>query len=224
MVESGYRAASVHYDEAYFRNQSASAEVGAKLVKDDFAGFIRSTDVVIDFGCGGGFLLNELNVIRKVGIEINAYARAHARAFGIDVFESTSELPEGFVADAVISNHALEHVEEPLLELRRLAGRLNPGGVLVLIVPCDAPSYPFREVDPDFHLYSWSANNIANLAKCAGFVVHEASEIRTRWPPKWAWIYKFFGLKGLRVSSQIWGRLPGWRRQVRLVAVRRIAG
>ena len=127
------------------------------------------------------------------------------------------------MADAIISNHALEHVEDPLRELQKLASQLKPGGFLVLIVPCDAPSFPFKENDPDFHLYSWSANNIGNLAKCAGFNVRNASEIRTRWPPKWAWIYRLFGFEALRIATYIWGALPGWRRQVRLVATREFA-
>jgi SAM-dependent methyltransferase len=218
-----FKSAASHYDEAYFRSQSSAGVVGARLGRETFEEFVRHADTVIDFGCGGGYLLNELKPRRRIGIEINPHARAHARETGIDVYGSTDQLPADLVADAIISNHALEHVEEPLRELRKLAARLKVGGILVLVVPCDAPPLPFKENDPDFHLYSWNANNIGNLARCAGFSVREAAELRTRWPPKWAWIYRLLGLEALRLATYAWGLLPGWRRQVRLVATREAA-
>ncbi len=220
MTEASFRSASSRYDEEYFKYQLSAGKAGARLGRRSFEKFVADRDTVIDFGCGGGSLLNELRPERRIGIEINPHARAYARATGIEVYTTIDELPADLIADVVISSHALEHVENPLQELRKLASKLKPGGFLVVVVPCDAPPFPFKERDPDFHLYSWSANNIANLARCAGFVVHEAAEIRTRWPPKWAWIYRLFGLEALRISTYIWGALPGWRRQVRLVATR----
>ncbi len=224
MAEVSFRSPETHYGEFYFKAQSTTGVVGAKLGRSSFEKFIKHRDTVIDFGCGGGFLLNELGPVRRIGIEINPYAREHARASGVEVYAATDELPKDLMADVIISSHALEHVENPIIELRKLARNLKLGGYLVIVVPCDTPSLPYKENDPDFHLFSWSANNIANLVKCAGFTVHEASELKTRWPPKWDWIYMLLGIEILRLLTHVWGIAPGWRRQVRLVATRGVAG
>jgi hypothetical protein len=45
-----------------------------------YAPYIRKTDAVVDFGCGGGFLLDALDCGDKMGVEINpTHAHLDAR-------------------------------------------------------------------------------------------------------------------------------------------------
>ena len=41
------------------------------------------------------------------------------------------------VADVIVSNHALEHIEAPIDALRQLRPKVKPDGKLVLVLPID---------------------------------------------------------------------------------------
>jgi len=63
-----------HYNKDYFDWQKQVGVVGGYLNKFKFEEHINSNNIVLDFGCGGGYLLNNFeNIIRK-GFEINEYA------------------------------------------------------------------------------------------------------------------------------------------------------
>ena len=64
------------YDSEYFDGyQKKIGELGGVLNKFKFQKYISKSDSVLDFGCGGGFLLNNLDCDTKVGIELNDIAR-----------------------------------------------------------------------------------------------------------------------------------------------------
>lgn len=206
-----------HYDAAYFARQSAHVALRGEANRFKFAPFARPGDRIVDFGCGDGSLLTALG--GSVGVEINPHAAAAARAKGLRVELGLLDLADAS-ADLVVSNHALEHVEDPLGTLREMHRVLAAGGRAVLVVPCDRPRVRFREDDPDFHLFSWSASNLGNLARAAGFRVTCAEEIVHAWPPGWATVQRLLGWPGFHLASRIWGRLHRARSQVRLVAER----
>ena len=81
--------------------------VGAELTVQFFAPFVRPAHRVVDFGCGGGFLLDLLPAADRAGIEPNALARAEGAARGLRIEESAAAFPESW-ADVIISNHARE--------------------------------------------------------------------------------------------------------------------
>ena len=98
--------------------------------------------------------------------------------------------------------------------------KLKRNGKLVIVVPSDVASYPYKQADRDFHLYSWSINNIGNLVSLAGFEVKEAFEIRERIPGRWTGIFRTFGLPGLILASRLFWFFPRPRRQVCIVAIK----
>ena len=115
---------SAHYDESYFDWQKECGEFGGWAASFKFKESIVKDDIVIDFGCGGGFLLNRLECNKKIGIEPNPSAARSVVSFGIQHFSSPKNalelLGEG-VADVIISNNALEHTLNPFQELKELA-------------------------------------------------------------------------------------------------------
>ncbi|MEQ8956443.1 MAG: methyltransferase domain-containing protein, partial [Coleofasciculus sp. C2-GNP5-27] len=149
--------------------------------------------------------------------EINPAAREIARKNGIDVYSELSQVEEESV-DIVISNHAIEHVERPLDAIREMYRILKPGGRMIIVAPIDAATVPYRQNDKDFHLYSWSAGNLGNLASAAGFEVEKAERILHSWPPSWALIQRTFGWKLFHLFSRLWAIIDWRRRQVRVVA------
>ncbi len=76
-------SASKHYDSKYFKWQSSIGEFGGWANMSKFTEYINRDDVVLDFGCGGGYLLNNLSCKEKHGIEINESAAEIAKKNGI---------------------------------------------------------------------------------------------------------------------------------------------
>jgi SAM-dependent methyltransferase len=139
LVEPKY-AHSKHYlgaeGEEYFRWQGGTGEVGGLINARKFKEYINDDDCVLDFGCGGGFLLKNLSCGRRMGVEINPAARQVAKQNGIECYSDLSQV-QGQLVDVVISNHALEHVPAPVEVLAELNRLMKPSGLLVLFLPID---------------------------------------------------------------------------------------
>ena len=72
--------AQEYYDNNYFDNyQKQIGEFGGKANLFKFQKHISKGDKILDFGCGGGFLLNNLNCKSKFGVEINPFAREYCK-------------------------------------------------------------------------------------------------------------------------------------------------
>ncbi len=157
---------SEHYQSDYFEWQRRIGSFGAWVDSHKFQPFIRPDDTVIDFGCGGGFLLNALHCKRKIGIEPNPSAAPSIEGFGITHFSNPNDarmaMGERF-ADVIISTNVLEHTLNPLQELKDLRRLLNPGKVISFIVPCDSIHFAYKPNDINHHLFSWSPMNLGNI-------------------------------------------------------------
>ena len=211
---------STHYDDKYFDWQASIGEFGGWANQSKFDEYISSDSKVLDFGCGGGFLLKNLKCSKRVGVEVNPAARETAKQNGIEVFAQVDDVPDEYV-DVVISNNALEHTLLPLQELKSLRRKLQPGGKIIFVVPCESISHRYRPNDVNRHLYSWSPMCIGNLFSEAGFSVIESKAYIHKWPPK----YRFIAVLGRRplfeLACRIYGRLARSWFQVRVVAERR---
>src|ERR1700722_7476257 len=126
-----------HYGSEYFGWQSEIGRFGGWANLSKFAPFVGPNMRVLDFGCGGGFLLYNVNCREKLGIEINPVARAAAESNSIRAVPSAAGVEDGW-ADLIISNHALEHCQFPLGELRELLRKVTPGGRVVFFVPSES--------------------------------------------------------------------------------------
>ena len=211
--------ASSHYDQTYFKWQRAIGEFGGWANLTKFAKYCEPSFSVLDFGCGGGYLLAKLECREKVGIEVNPAARSQATAVGIRVYASAAEVPDEW-ADLIISNHALEHCLHPLKELRELVLKLKPRARIVIVVPCESVLRRYRPNDVNHHLYSWSPMNLANLLEEAGYVVEESKAFIHKWPPGHRLIRSIGGRYLFEVACRAYGVLsPAWS-QVRAVAHR----
>lgn len=210
-----YDTADQHYDADYFADQARDGDVRGQINAWKFEPYVREGAEILDFGCGDGALLAALG--GRCGVEINPHAAAAARSRGLTV-ETGLEAFDGASFDVIVSNHCLEHVEDPLAALRGMRRVIRADGLLVIVVPCHRPGFVFRDRDRDFHLFSWSAANLGNLVKLAGFEVEEARELKHRWPPKWRLILKHGGMTAFHLASRLWARLDRSASQVICVA------
>ena len=94
---------------------------------------------LLDVGCGRGDLGAAFirRGWRAGGVEPSPEACAVARSQGVEARQGTldsTELPDGSF-DAAVMRHSLEHVPDPITDLRRVLRLLRPGGLLAISVP-----------------------------------------------------------------------------------------
>jgi SAM-dependent methyltransferase len=160
----------------YFDWQNKNGEVSGRIEARKFKAYVKPTDSVLDFGCGGGHVLRNLDCARRFGVEINPAARTAALQGGVECFESIAGV-ENDSFDVVISNHALEHVENPISALTALRKKLRPSGVLVLCVPIDdwRTQQKYERQDINHHLHTWTPQLLGNSLFEAGFTPEQFS-------------------------------------------------
>jgi SAM-dependent methyltransferase len=175
----------------------------------------------IDFGAGNGGLiryLREHEGVDAVGFEEGAIAR-RAGQLGIPV-SGRDALPDwSGSADVVTAVEVLEHVVDPVAELRTMRDLLKPGGLL-LVTTGNAGAHAddllrWRYVVPEIHISFFEPRTLARAFAQAG--------LRAEHPalgPGFDEIVAFKVLKnlGVRRRSAVTDLLP--RRLVRTIADR----
>jgi SAM-dependent methyltransferase len=212
---------SKHYDQEYFELQSPSGEFGGWANQTKFINNIHTHSEVLDFGCGGGYLLSGMHCAKKVGVEVNESAMEVAKSNGIEVYRSVAEVPDDYV-DVIISDNAIEHTLHPLLELKSLCRVLRSGGKIIFVVPCESIGYKYKPNDFNHHLYTWSPMCIGNLFTEAGFSVIESKPYIHKWPPYYRQIARLGGRSLFDVVCRIYGRLNRLWFQVRVIAEKQV--
>ena len=154
----------------YFAWQNTYGPIAGRIEARKFNPYIKPTDSVLDFGCGGGHILLNIECARRVGIDLNLSARTAAATLGIECHEKIASVPDSSF-DAVVSNHALEHTLSPIAVLTDLRSKLRPAGVLLLCVPMDdwRMQRVYDRNDINHHLYTWTPQLLGNSLLEAGF-------------------------------------------------------
>jgi 2-polyprenyl-3-methyl-5-hydroxy-6-metoxy-1,4-benzoquinol methylase len=207
-----------YYDDEYFAWQKKMGIFGGKKNASKFRKYLHKESEVLDFGCGGGYLLANIDVKMKIGVEINDVARNQAIKNGVEAFKYCAEVPDNY-CDVIISNHALEHVFNPFEELKSLKRILKPMGKIVFVVP-NEKSKKFDKNDINKHLYTWTAMNLGNLFEAVGFDVIQVSELHHRWPPFYLSIDRFFGSYIFELACILYSYLRPNLSQIRIVAIK----
>jgi 2-polyprenyl-3-methyl-5-hydroxy-6-metoxy-1,4-benzoquinol methylase len=139
----------------------------------------RPGSQVLDVGCGSGRMMRRLAELgwQVHGLDFDPKAVEAARNLGLEVRLGTLEeqnYEEGSF-DAIIMNHVIEHVPDPLELLKSCKRVLKPGGKLVLATP-NAWSWghqrygrSWRGLEPPRHLHIFTPQAIRKLAVGAGF-------------------------------------------------------
>lgn len=208
-----------HYNKKYFNWQKKAGEYGAEQDLWMYEPFIKKTDTTLDFGCGGGYMLEKIQCRLKYGVDINTEARRTAHTKGIKVFESLSNLPNSLKFDVVISHHTLEHLESPADILVTLKKFLKKKGTLVFVVPIDdwRTEKKYNKKDINKHFYTWTPLLIGNLLNHLEFKVESIKIIERAWLPLSRYYYTYIPQTAYKILSTIWSKLT-LSRQIRIVA------
>jgi SAM-dependent methyltransferase len=169
--------------EDYWRYQEPIGRESARRDRWKVTPHVASDDRLVEFGCGGGFMLEQLPVAERLGIEVNPGPRAAGLSRGLDVRDSLDAVEDGW-ADVVWSHHVLEHVLAPFTVLEGMHRILRPGGRLVLCLPIDDWRSEIDATGPDVngHLWTWTPLLMHNLLSEAGFADVRTSVVPYSWP------------------------------------------
>jgi 2-polyprenyl-3-methyl-5-hydroxy-6-metoxy-1,4-benzoquinol methylase len=179
----------------------------------------------LDFGAGNGGLvryLNEHTQVNAEGFEDGSIAQ-QARGMGLPNRSSADDLGGDY--DVVTAIEVIEHVIDPLAELRRIRSLLRPGGLLLLTTGNAAPHAAnlaaWSYVIPEIHVSFFEPSTLRLALERSGFRVGSM-------PAGGGFddVLKFKVLKNLRVRrrSRITDLIPAWavaelaERRVRLRA------
>lgn len=134
---------------------------------------------LLEVGCGNGERLALLRSLgwQVVGQEVDASAAQHARdRYGVEVRVGALDaigLPEASF-DAVVTNHVIEHVPDPVGVLAACNRLLKDGGLLMVVTP-NIESHGQRHfgqawlaLDPPRHLYLFTPRTLMATAEKAG--------------------------------------------------------
>ncbi len=208
-----------YYHQEYFEKfQKKIGEFGGRANLFKFNKFIQIDDVVLDFGCGGGFLLNELKCKVKMGVELNPIARKYCIDVNhIECFETIDNVEDNSI-DVIISNHCLEHTESPYNIMLKMYSKLKFGGKIILVVPLEGYKFTWSPNDINNHLYSFSPMNLGNLLQGCSFKEIKTEILYHKWPPYFIQIEKYFGFFIFNILCYVYGRINMNWTQVRGIA------
>lgn len=90
---------------------------------------------ILDVGCGtGGFLSLSKKIAKEVaGVEPEERLKPHFKKQGITVFSEISEVKNKY--DVITLFHVLEHIDDPILFLKKIGKLLKRNGQLIVEVP-----------------------------------------------------------------------------------------
>jgi SAM-dependent methyltransferase len=134
---------------------------------------------ILDVGCGLGHLLSGVDPEwERHGVEISEYAAERAATYGtITQGDLRSACYPDAHFDVVTLYHVLEHMEDPVAELREIRRVLKPGGWFV----CGTPNFDsacarrfgdrFRMLHDKTHISLFSAESLRRVLEDHGFSV-----------------------------------------------------
>ena len=202
----------------YFNWQGGVGGGMGKIEARKFQRFISSGDDVLDFGCGGGYLLEALNCRSKAGVEVNPAAVRECQLRDLKVTDHIATVPNASF-DVVLSNHSLEHTQSPFTSLKEIFRILRPNGKMVAHTPIDDwRSYrSYSESDIHHHLYTWTPQNFGNLLSDVGFKIERISLLTYCLPPYAAHLYPLLPEPLFDLVCRMWGTLIRYR-QIETIA------
>lgn len=103
---------------------------------------------ILDFGANWGYGVWQFREagFSAIGYELSLERAAFSSHLGVDVFDDWTAIENRGPFDVVFSSHVLEHTPDPAAALRRKAGMVAPGGLLIAYFPNG--SQTFRELAP----------------------------------------------------------------------------
>lgn len=129
--------------------------------------------ILLDIGCGDGFVLKRINCKRKTGIDLSYNILEKAKSINIVtlICSDAEKLPfKDNVFDIIICTETLEHVLSPRIVMNEIYRVLKKDGNVYISIPYEHGIRPFlRKLlgwsDNPLHINRFRENEILNLLK-----------------------------------------------------------
>jgi len=151
-----------------------------KVMLERWAGVLPDSPYFnhLDIGCDVGMFLDAVREKRgsgswvgglslSYGLEWNDKNAEVARSKGyLNIYKEFEELPRKVQFSLVTMSHVLEHMNEPLKELKKIYKRMAEGGSLLIEVP-NAQTYPGAYAP--VHPIAFNVDSLMHVVQKAGF-------------------------------------------------------
>lgn len=177
-----------YYTKKYFNNKSsnqgyanydankiAHTKNSKKLLKL-FSKNNPQRKLILEFGCGYGFLLNEAKKInhKVFGIEKSNYARLITKKKGITAFSNEKILLNKKIKfDLIFFIGTIEHLLDPEKVLKNLNKLLKNNGVLVITTIDTEGLLPIYKLKPPEHTFYFNYKSLRILLNNCNFEIFE---------------------------------------------------
>jgi SAM-dependent methyltransferase len=146
---------------------------------------LRPTSKVLEVGCGDGWFLRRLSewgLKNLVGIDPFSSRQITSDKFSI--YRKTLKEVDGEF-DFIVFNHSLEHVDDPVEELRIVRSLLARGGICLVRLPTTSSTAwaEYREnwvqIDAPRHALIPSRSGMVEIARRSGFAIFDSYDDST---------------------------------------------
>jgi SAM-dependent methyltransferase len=155
----------------------------------------------LDYGCGTGGLVTFLRAegIDAIGFE-QGWSVPRLLERGVPVLTPDALTAGAGSFDVVTAIEVIEHVDDPVGELKKMAAALRPGGLLFLTTGNAAPYRDrlaeWRYVVPEIHISFFEPRTLRTAMERAGLRTQDGG-----YGPGWSDIWRFKLLKNLKRRS-----------------------
>jgi ubiquinone/menaquinone biosynthesis C-methylase UbiE len=123
-------------------------DVWRALCRHFFARYVKSSDTVLDVGCGYGEFINNIEAKHKIGVDLNPACATHLDPTVSFILGAATQLTriENNSLDVAFSSNFLEHLhskDDILTLMRELFRTLKPDGLALFLGP--NVKYAYRE-------------------------------------------------------------------------------
>lgn len=189
----------------------------------DRIGSLPERSVIIDLGCAGGFLLDDLRGVRPdaqlIGVDLIESGLRGAHALLPDarlLLADVCALPlDDASVDLAVSANLLEHVPDDVGALGELRRVLRPGARAVLVVPAGPGVYDYYDRFLG-HERRYARGELAGKARLQGLEVVEDLHLGSLvYPPFWLMKkynrLRYRGIGGQELEARVAGNISSTR-------------
>lgn len=142
VVNQNYYEKNTFYSQKKGSTLTKDGPIYSEPLEDDIRRFEQNKlnfdgKIILDFGCGQGGFIKLIDKITKktVGIELNELNRKNLNDNGYDIRKNVDQLKNNEKFDYITLNHVFEHLEEPIIIMKKLKEHLKLEGEIIIEVP-----------------------------------------------------------------------------------------
>lgn len=218
----GDETLAVYYDSNYWEGQQAEKSsymhllfsIRARSILNKLKKYLPSKGRILDWGAGDGAWVR---LLRRHGFDawgIDPFSIPQKTDFLIPGTLNSAEFPDSYF-DAVTCFHVLEHVKNPLNEVKEALRILRPGGIMIVEIP-NIASWGFslfkmnwQPLQIPTHVNHFSPETLQKAFQLAGNVeMLELSHFSAKTSPAAVVLSFFPGLTPQNVRKKMDGKYP----------------